>query len=175
MIDVGAFVHPKAHVEDGVTLGHGCKVWQFASVVRGARIGQRCSIASCAIVDGAEVGDDCLIGHGASIHPGSSLGAGVFIGPGVVLTNDVFPSVAKIGFDAQPLLSGKLVTVRIEDLASIGANATILPGVTIGAGAFVAAGAVVSRDLAAGHIWKRSGEVCEFHTGWAKRRMRAAA
>ena len=174
MIDVGAFVHPKAHVDDGCELGHGSYVWQFASVTRGARIGRNCSIASCAIVDGAEVGDDCRIGHGASIHPGSRLGSGVFIGPGVVLCNDLFPSVAKIGFDANRLLSGELVTVRIEDLASIGANAVIMPGVTIGEGAFVAAGAVVRRDLPAGHIWKRSGEVCEFHTGWAKRRMRAA-
>lgn len=174
MIDVGAFVHPQACVQDGCEIGHGSKVWQFASVVRNAKIGRDCTIASCAIVDAAEIGDGCSIGHGASVHPGSRLGNGVFIGPGAVLCNDLYPRTHKLSFDARSLLNGKTVTVRIEDGATIGANAIILPGVTIGKDAFVAAGSVVKRSLQAGEMWKRSGVVVEFNTVWGLLRMRSA-
>lgn len=142
-----AFVHDKAHVE-GAHIEARVKVWQFASVIRGAKIGADTVIASCAIVDGAVIGERCLIGHGASIHPGTLLGNDVFVGPSVVFCNDRWPRVAKDGFDMAWFLGGGF-SIKVEDEASIGAGAVILPGVTIGSGALIAARAVVDRDVPA--------------------------
>lgn len=171
---MAGLIHPLSVVDIDVIIGAGTRVWQFASLIRGARIGAGCTIASCAVVDGAEAGDGCSIGHGASVHPGVVLGSSVFVGPGAVICNDAFPRVDKTGFDITELTSGRVVTVRVEDGASIGAGAVILPGVTIGRGAAVAAGAVCGVDVPAGHLFKRSGAVCEINEVWAKRRMKAA-
>lgn len=136
---------------EGASMGGGSQIWQFASVIRGARIGNGCSIGSCAIVDGARLGDRVRVGHGASIPPGVWIGDDVFVGPGVVICNDPDPRVGS-GFDLQALLDGKVV-VRIEDRASIGAGSVILPGLTIGEGAMVAAGSVVTKDVPKGGLW----------------------
>ena len=144
---------PRHRIQAGCTIGEGTKVWQFASVIREASIGSDCSIGSCAIVDGARVGNGCLIGHGASIHPGSILGDRVFVGPGAVLCNDNWPRTHKRGFNLA------LPSVVIEDDASIGANATVLAGVTIGKGAMIAAGAVVTRDVPPRYIYMANGVV----------------
>ena len=139
-------LYPKAEVHKDCTIGKGTKIWQFASVIRGARIGVDCTVSANAIVDSATVGDRCLVGHGASIHPGAQLGNDVFVGPGAVLCNDAWPRAHKRGFDAQA------VSVIVEDGASIGAQAVILPGVRIGQGAMVAAGVVVAKDVPARHL-----------------------
>lgn len=149
-------IHPRAHVEQS-TIGKGTRVWQFASVIRGADVGDDCNIASSAIIDGAVIGSGCLIGHGSSINPGSRLGDNVFIGPLVVICNDRWPRVGKDGFDVGVLLRGGM-TVDIGDGASIGAGSQILPGVTIGEGAVIAAGSTVIRNVKANHLHKRSGE-----------------
>ena len=138
-------IHKKAHVQAS-TLGDGCFVWQFASVIRGAVLGNNVTVASCAIVDGARVGDNCIIGHGASVHPGVLLEADVFVGPGAVLCNDSWPRTHKRGWHVPDT---PMVIVRRG--ASIGANATVLPGVIIGEGAMVAAGIEVRADVPAGH------------------------
>ena len=145
-------IHEKAHVE--VDLPESVSVWQFASVIRGASVGEQCSIGACAIVDGATIGDGCSIGHAASVHPGSSLGRGVFVGPGAVLCNDAWPRTHKKGWQTpeQP-------TVIVEDGASIGANATVLPGIRIGRNAMVAAGAVVTCDVPGNHVFLHKGEI----------------
>jgi UDP-2-acetamido-3-amino-2,3-dideoxy-glucuronate N-acetyltransferase len=156
VIHPAAFVHPKAHVEDS-EIGARSKVWQFASITRGAIIGADCVVAPGAMVDGSHIGDGSKVGPGCMMGPGFRIGRGVFLGPGVVLCNDVWPRADVEGFDIAPLLSGELVAVVIEDRASIGTNAVILPGVTIGAGAFVAAGAVVGRDVPPGHLFTREG------------------
>jgi acetyltransferase-like isoleucine patch superfamily enzyme len=173
MVDSTAFVHPKAHVE-GSHVGAGTKIWQFASVIRGAKVGVGCVIGDCAMVDAATVGDYSKIGRKASIHPGVVLGKWVFVGPGVETCNDCFPRADDFGFDGDGLLSGRLVTIRVRDGASIGAGAIILPGVTIGERAMIAAGAVCSHDVPADHMLKRSGEIVEINTAWAKRRMKRA-
>lgn len=144
-------IHEKAHVE-GASVPDSCRVWQFASVVRGAELGEGVTVASCAIVDGAKVGDRSIICHGASVHPGAELGRDVFVGPGVTICNDSWPRTHKRGwrFPERPV-------VVIEDGASIGANCVVLPGVRIGAGAMIAAGTTVSRDVLAGHLFGPSG------------------
>lgn len=157
MIDATAFIHDRAVADDQVSIGARTRVWQFASVIRGAIIGADCSIGGCAIVDAAVVGDRCLVGHGAQLHPGTKLGNDVFVGPGVIVCNDRWPRVGKDGFDAGALLARKMVTVDIADGVSIGAGAIILPGVVIGAGSVIAAGAVVTHSMPPCSLWKRKG------------------
>lgn len=164
-------IDPRACVDATVVIGAGTKVWQFASVIRGAIIGLDCNIASCAIVDGAELGSRCLVGHGASIHPGAKLGDDVFVGPGVVICNDLWPETSKEGFE---LAAGRH-TVIIGSGASIGANAVILPGVRIGAGAVVSAGATVTRNVPDGLLWRRNGYVSVVPSDRRTKRMRFAA
>lgn len=171
-------IDPTARLEQPCIVKHasiGARsiVWEFAKVIRGAKIGDDCSIGGCAIVDGAKVGHRCAIGHGAQIHPGVRIGNDVFVGPGAIVCNDSWPRVAKDGFDAVSLLDGKFVTVEVNDAVSIGAGAIILPGVVIGSASVIAAGSVVTHSMPACSLWKRSG-------GWvplmARRpqRMRAA-
>lgn len=151
-------------------LGDGTTVWEFAKVIRGAKIGEDCVIGSCAIVDGATIGSRCRISHGAQVHPGSLLGDDVFVGPGAVLCNDRWPSTSKEGFDADALKGRH--TVIVEDGASIGANATILPGVRIGRRAVVGAGARVTRNVPADRVWRpENGYIGPKPEGWQKRRM----
>lgn len=149
-------IHARSHVENS-TIGKGTKVWQFASVIRGAEVGDDCTIASNAIIDGAIIGNGCLIGHGSSINPGTRLGDNVFIGPLTTICNDRWPRVGKDGFDVAALLNGA-VTVDIGSDASIGAGAQVLPGVMIGEGAVIAAGSTVTRNVKANYLHKRSGE-----------------
>lgn len=143
-------ISKKAHVADS-KVGQGTSVWQFASVIRGAEVGEDCTIAANATVDGAHVGDRCLIGHGAGIHPGAWLGDEVFVGPGAVLCNDAWPRAHKRGFDAAQR------SVTVENGASIGACAVVLPGVRIGARAMVAAGVTVTRDVPPGYLCGPNG------------------
>lgn len=169
-----AQIHSKAEVKNA-TIGARTRVWQFSSVIRDATIGEDCSVASCCIVDGADVGDRTIISHGAFIDPGIVIGDDVFIGPNVCLCNDAFPRADKTGFDMAVLISGEFVTTRIEDGASLGANVTVLPGLVIGAGAMIAAGAVVDKDVPPHHLFKRSGEMVLIDPRRPVRRMRRAA
>jgi len=167
-------IHPQACVDPDVQIGEGSRVWQFASVIRGAVLGEGCSIASCAIVDGAKLGDGCIVAHGASVHPGCRAGHGVFFGPGSVVCNDRWPRADKLGFDVRLLLDG-FTSVIIENGASIGANAVILPGVVIGRKAMIAAGSVVTADIPPSSLWTRDGLVKPHAATMAHTRMRAAA
>lgn len=164
----GAFIGPD------VSVGDGTHIWQFASVIRGAVIGQKCSVGAGAIVDAARVGDNVLIGAGAQLHPGTVIGDNVFVGPGVIFCNDRWPRVSKDGFDGEALLSGKIVTVQVCDGASIGAGAVILPGVRIGIGATVAAGARVDESVPDYYLAKREGDIVPIAARRAER-MRGAA
>jgi acetyltransferase-like isoleucine patch superfamily enzyme len=142
-------------------------------VIRGAKVGGQCNIGSCAIVDGAILGDECLLGHGAFVGPGSVLGKRVFVGPAAVLCNDAWPSASKDGFDVRDLLNGAVVTVHVLDDASIGAGAILMPGVTIGQHSLVAAGAVVTRNVPAGFLLNRDGSLVPIEGIETKTRMRA--
>lgn len=152
MIDPAAFIHPKAHVE-GATIGARSRVWQFASVIRGAIVGEDCNIATGACLDGSQIGDRCILGHNTAIGPGFRIFDDVFVGPGVVLCNDMWPRAWKDGFDVSRF-NPVSYSVIIESRASIGANSVILPGVRIGFGAMIAAGSVVTKDVPARALWK---------------------
>lgn len=166
-------IHAHAQVDPDVKLGLGVNVWQFASVIRGAVLGDNCNIASTAIIDGATLGKNCKIGHGASVHPGARIGDDVFIGPSACLCNDMWPRTEETGFSVQKLLDG-FTSIIVEDGASIGAHAVILPGVVIGEKAFVAAGAVVSANVPAKALWTREGTIVPYVACKARVRMREA-
>lgn len=169
-----AQIHPLAHVQAGTEIGARTKIWQFASVIRNARIGEDCSIATCSIIDGSRIGDRCIVSHGAFIDPGIQIGNDVFIGPFVAMCNDAWPRVDKFEFDMNAFITGEFVTTRIEDGASVGASVVILPGVVIGAGAMISAGAVVDKDVPALHLFKRDGSMVQIDPARPVRRMRRA-
>lgn len=179
--DVRGFVHPSAFVHrwaeigDNVYIGPEAKVWQFASVIRLAKVGARCKIASNAIVDGAELGEDTIVSHGAFIDPGIVIGERVFIGPHVSLCNDFWPRVEKEGwFEIEELALRISVVTKIEAGASIGANAVVLPGLVIGSDAMIAAGAVVTKDVPPAHLWRRDGSMVPIDPAKTPNRMRTA-
>lgn len=135
----GVFIHPNALVE-GDRIGSGTRVWAFAHVLPGALIGQDCNICDNVFVENdVTVGDRVTVKCGVQLWDGVNLESDVFVGPNVTFTNDPSPR------SKQHLQKYPSTVVRRG--ASIGANATILPGVTIGAGAMVGAGAVVTRSV----------------------------
>jgi UDP-2-acetamido-3-amino-2,3-dideoxy-glucuronate N-acetyltransferase len=175
LISPAAFVHAKAHVDETAEIGARTKVWQFASVTRGTIIGEDCTVSPFALLDGPVIGDRTIISMYVAAGAGFRIGSDVFIGPSVVFCNDAWPSTGKDGFDYDGLVSGRIVCVRVEDGASIGAGAILLPGVTIGKGAMIAAGASVSRDVPANHLLTRDGALREIEPHWTRRRMRSAS
>ena len=133
------FIHPTADVQPH-DIGPGTKVWQFCVVLPGAVIGADGNICShCFIENDVVVGDRVTIKSGVQLWDGLRVEDDVFIGPNVTFSNDKFPRSRR-----QP---DEFVVTTIRHGASIGANATILPGVVIGAGAMVGAGAVVTKDV----------------------------
>lgn len=135
------FVHPTAVVDEGAQIGAGTKIWHFSHIMPGAVIGERCVLGQNVNVDGgAVIGNNVKIQNNVSVYSGVIIEDDVFLGPSCVLTNVTNPR-AQINRRA---LYEKTVLRRG---CTIGANATILCGVTIGRYAFVAAGAVVTRDV----------------------------
>jgi UDP-2-acetamido-3-amino-2,3-dideoxy-glucuronate N-acetyltransferase len=152
-----SLIHSLAHINES-SVGTDSNVWQFASIIRHARIGARCTVGANAIIDAALVGNDCIIGAASQLHPGTFIGNNVFIGPGVIFCNDRWPRVSKEGFNSKEILGQLYFTVRVEDNASIGAGCIILPGVTIGKGAMVAAGLTIRESVPQFYLVKKSGE-----------------
>ena len=132
MIHESVLVHPAAYVADS-DVGKNSVIWQFASVIRGAVVGDGVTIGSGACVDGARLGDRSILSANACIFPGHVVGADCFIGPGAVLCNDHWPRALKAGFSGfipavamKEDLHKQQACIVVEDGASIGANATIL-------------------------------------------------
>jgi UDP-2-acetamido-3-amino-2,3-dideoxy-glucuronate N-acetyltransferase len=136
-------IHPSAIVDDGATLGEGTKVWHFSHVCAGARIGAGCSLGQNVFVGNEVViGDRVKIQNNVSVYDAVTLEDEVFCGPSVVFTNVMNPRAAV------PRTHEYRATL-VQHGATLGANATIVCGVTIGPYAFIAAGAVVTRDVPA--------------------------
>lgn len=136
-----ASVHPLADVADA-SIGSGTRVWQFVVILRGARIGANCNICAHTLIEGdVVIGDRVTVKSGVFLWDGTRIEDDVFIGPNATFTNDPMPR-SKV---YPEVFSG--ITVRCG--ASIGANATLLPGITIGEFAMVGAGAVVTKDVEA--------------------------
>ena len=153
------FIHPQALVDSGVSLGNGTRVWAFSHVVKGAVLGEDCNICDHTFVEGkVRVGDRVTIKCGVYLWDGVQAEDDVFIGPAVVFTNDLRPR-ANQHPTQYPL-------TLLKRGCTVGANATILPGVTIGRWAMIGAGSVVTRNvpdfaLAFGNPAKLKGWVCQ--------------
>ncbi len=138
---MSATIHASAEVLSE-QIGDGTRIWQHVVVLSGARIGQDCNLcAGIFIENDVQVGDRVTVKNGVQLFDGVRLADDVFVGPNATFTNDQFPR-------SKQQLDAPLIT-RVERGASIGANATILPGLTIGENAMVGAGAVVTRDVPA--------------------------
>jgi acetyltransferase-like isoleucine patch superfamily enzyme len=146
----GAFVHDPALVEGGAIIGPDARVWHHAQVRTRATIGARCILGKGVFVDfDVAIGDDSKLQNYACVYHGVTLGRGVFVGPHAVFTNDRRPRATDPSF--APLRDGdwEVGETSVGDGAAIGANATILPGITIGRWAMIGAGSVVTRDVPA--------------------------
>jgi UDP-2-acetamido-3-amino-2,3-dideoxy-glucuronate N-acetyltransferase len=135
------FVHESAYVDEGAVVGRNTKVWHFSHVLKGARIGERCVLGQNVNVDGgARIGNNVKIQNNVSVYSGVEIEDDVFLGPSCVLTNVTNPR-------SQVNRHSLYERTLIRRGASVGANATIVCGVTIGRYAFIAAGTVVTRDV----------------------------
>jgi len=135
--------HPTAVIDEGARLGEGTRVWHFSHVYAGAVIGRHCTLGQNVMVaDGVTIGDHCKIQNNVSLYEGVILEDYVFCGPSMVFTNVQTPRCLWPRNTPEDYL-----VTRVMRGASIGANATILCGVTLHRCAFVAAGAVVTRDV----------------------------
>lgn len=142
------FVHPSALIELGAIVGADARIWHDAHVRTRAKIGSRSILGKGVFVDfDVTIGDDCKLQNYSCVYHGVSLGRGVFVGPHAVFTNDMRPRATSPDFE--PLGDGDwdVGSTIVGDGAAIGANATILPNVTIGKWAMIGAGAVVTKDV----------------------------
>ena len=141
-------IHPTAEVERGAQIGANTRVWHFAHIRAGAVVGDHCSIGYGVYVDrGTVLGDNVKLQNRVSIYRGVKLEDGVFVGPHASFTNDKYPRAITPDGAAMSDAGWAPAETLVRFGASIGAGVVILPGVTIGRWALVAAGAVVTRDV----------------------------
>ncbi len=153
------FIHASAYVDEGAVIGAGTRIWHFCHVNPGAVVGERCSLGqNVVLMPGVRVGNNVKIQNNVSVYEGVTLEDDVFCGPSMVFTNVINPrSHVSRKHEYQPTLVRRGTT--------IGANATVLCGTTLGEYAFVAAGAVITKDvpafaLVAGVPARRIGWMC---------------
>ncbi len=144
MSEQGYFVHESSYVDENVVVGTGTKIWHFCHIMNGARIGKNCTIGQNVFIGrNVVIGEGCKIQNNVSVYEGVTLEEHVFCGPSMVFTNDLNPRAA----DSKG--PERFVKTLVKRGCSIGANATIICGVTLGEHAFIGAGAVVTQDVPA--------------------------
>lgn len=154
----GVSIHPNAIVETE-DIGEGTRIWAFAHILEGARIGRNCNVCDHTFIEGnVVVGDDVTVKSGAYLWDGVRIENNVFIGPNATFINHIRPR--------SKMCPWRLVRTIIKKGASIGANATILCGITVGKWALIGAGTVVTKDvpdhaLVYGSSARIKGYVCE--------------
>ena len=154
------YVHPSSFVDEGAVVGKGTKVWHFCHVLPGAVIGERCNIGqNCVIMPGAKLGNNVKLQNNVSVYEGVELEDDVFCGPSMVFTNVGTPR-------SHVNRRGEYQRTVVRRGASIGANATVVCGHSLGRFCFVGAGAVVTRDvkdfaLVVGNPAKQIGWMCQ--------------
>jgi UDP-2-acetamido-3-amino-2,3-dideoxy-glucuronate N-acetyltransferase len=137
---MSTYIHPSANVDERATIGTGTRIWINVQVRENASIGSDCIVSKDAYIDhGVVVGNRCKIQNSVSIYHGVTIEDDVFVGPNAAFTNDRVPRAFTADW--------KITPTTVRQGASIGANATIVCGITIGEYAMVAAGSVVTRDV----------------------------
>lgn len=140
------FIHPTAIIDPSAQIGGATKIWVNVQVREGVRIGRNCVLSKDVYVDhGVSIGDECKIQNSVSIYNGVTLEDGVFVGPNACFSNDRVPRARNSDWEVTKTV--------VQRGASIGANATIVCGITIGEYAMIAAGSVVTRDVEAYSIY----------------------
>lgn len=133
-------IHELSDVAENTNIGTNTRIWQYVIILDNAKIGNECNICSHVLIEGdVVIGDRVTIKSGVQIWNGSLVEDDVFIGPNVTFTNDIFPR--------SKVYPEKYIGVHIKKGASIGANATLLSGITIGENTMIGAGAVVTKDV----------------------------
>jgi UDP-2-acetamido-3-amino-2,3-dideoxy-glucuronate N-acetyltransferase len=154
------YVHPSSFVDEGAVVGKGTKVWHFCHVLPGAVIGERCNIGqNCVIMPGVKLGNNVKMQNNVSVYEGVELEDDVFCGPSMVFTNVGTPR-------SHVNRRGEYERTLVRQGASIGANATIVCGNTLGRFSFVGAGSVVTKNvkdyaLVVGNPARQIGWMCE--------------
>ena len=154
------FIHESAYVDEGAQIGNGTRIWHFCHVNKGAVIGERCSLGQNVVVmNDVRIGNNVKVQNNVSIYDAVELEDDVFCGPSMVFTNVINPR-------SHVPRKDEYRRTRVRRGASIGANATIVCGVTLGEYSFVGAGAVVTNDvppyaLVVGVPGRRIGWMCQ--------------
>lgn len=139
------FIHKLSDIQTNF-IGEGTRIWQFVVILPNAQIGKFCNICAHVLVESdVSIGNNVTIKSGVQLWDGISIEDNVFIGPNVTFTNDKYPKSKCYDFVRKRTIIHKNV--------SIGANATILPGIEIGVGAMIGAGSVVTKDVPANTLW----------------------
>lgn len=163
---VDYFKHPQAIVESG-QVGNGTRIWAFAHVLPGAVIGEECNICDHTFIENdVRIGDRVTIKCGVQLWDGITIDDDVFVGPNVTFTNDPFPRSKHT--------PKQFSRTNIRKGASIGANATILPGITVGLNAMVGAGSVVTKDVPPNAVVRGNPARIEGYTSTARSEAPAA-
>ena len=155
------FSHESSYVDEGCVIGEGTKIWHFCHIMAGSKIGKNCNIGQNVVISPkVELGNNVKVQNNVSLYTGVTCEDDVFIGPSVVFTNIINPRSAVIR-------KNNYLQTKVGKGASIGANATIICGVNIGAFAFIGAGSVVTKTVSAyalvvGNPAKQIGWVSEY-------------
>lgn len=140
-MDTEYFVHPSSYVDQPCSIGKGTKIWHFSHIMERSRIGERCNIGQNVVISpDVEIGNNVKIQNNVSVYTGCILEDDVFCGPSMVFTNVVNPR-------SHVVRKNEYRRTLVKKGASLGANCTVVCGVTIGSYAFVGAGAVVTKDV----------------------------
>ena len=159
MSEKNYFVHESSYVDEPSTIGEGTKIWHFSHIMRGVTLGRKCNIGQNVVIGpNVRVGDNCKIQNNVSVYEGVELEDHVFCGPSMVFTNVFNPR-------SEVARKDEYRKTLVRRGASIGANATVVCGSTVGEYAFIGAGSVVTRDVPAyalmvGNPARRTGWMC---------------
>ncbi len=142
------FIHPSAEVEADVVIGENTKIWHLCHIRRGAHIGSECVLGRGVFVDaGVQIGSRVKIQNYVSVFHGVTIEDGVFVGPHVCFTNDLWPRAINPDLSLKSADDWVLSTTLVKVGAALGANSTIVCGITIGRWAMVGSGSVVTKDV----------------------------